>query len=82
MRKDLLTSLYLFLLSVMMLLIVTCIIFMKRTPEKPPIHDYEYIMLVDGTDSINVYTIYDNEHKIIGTVKSNKLDSLIDNDNQ
>ena len=42
---------------------------------------YEDVIDVDGTDSINTYTIYDADHQEIGVVKANRLDSLINADN-
>ena len=54
-----------------------------NAPQKPPVHNYEYIMMAqDGTtDSTLLYTIYDDQHNLIGTVESNKIDSLIISDN-
>lgn len=52
-----------------------------KAPQKPPVHEFEYIMMVDGTDSANKYIIYDNNHNYIGTVPSTQLDSLINSDN-
>lgn len=46
-----------------------------------PIYKSEYTFDVDGTDSVNIYTIYDADHNKIGVVKPNQLDSLIDADN-
>ena len=54
-----------------------------KAPQKPPVHNYEYIMTAqDGnSDSTLLYTIYDDEHHLVGVVESNKMDSLIINDN-
>ena len=52
-----------------------------NAPQKPSIHDFEYIMMVDGTDSANKYIIYDNNHNYVGTAPSTQLDSLINSDN-
>ena len=52
-----------------------------KAPQKPPVHEFEYIMMVDGTDSANKYIIYDNNHNYVGTAPSTQLDSLINSDN-
>jgi len=43
---------------------------------------YDYFLEVNGTDTTNYYTIYDENHHSIGTVDSHRLDSLINADNQ
>lgn len=81
-------------LSLLGIIIVLCTalvaVAIGTTPQKPiekpilpQIHNYEYIMSVqDGsTDSTLLYTIYDDQHNLIGTVESNKMDSLIIEDN-
>lgn len=48
-----------------------------------PLKEYEYSFEVDGTDSIMLYTIYDNNHNIVAKdITSNKLDSVINADNE
>jgi hypothetical protein len=42
---------------------------------------YDYFLEVNGTDTTNYYTIYDENHNSIGTVDSHRLDSLINADN-
>ena len=72
----------------MSLIMAICAIILVSNKPQPEIscsciRDYEYIMTVeDGTnDSTLIYTIYDNKHNRIGVVGSNKIDSLIINDN-
>jgi len=45
------------------------------------VKSYDYLLEVDGTDTTNIYTIYDANRNKIGTVNSHRLDSLIDADN-
>ena len=77
-----LTPLYLLLLSGTVLVVVLCITFLGSKPKTSQLYEYEYIMTVDGTDSVNRYSIYDNVHNFVGNVTADKLDSLINADNQ
>lgn len=48
------------------------------------VHPYDYVLEVDGTDSIEVFHIFDNRHYKVGSFTSTHPDSLvtiIDNDN-
>jgi hypothetical protein len=55
----------------------------KETIVVTPLKDYEYSFDVDGTDSILLYTIYDFQHNVIAKdITANKLDSVINNDNE
>jgi len=46
------------------------------------IPEYEYSFEVDGTTNTLIYTVYDDRHHLVGTVKANQLDSLINADNE
>lgn len=48
------------------------------------LHEYDYVLEVDGTDSIEVFHIFDNRHYSVGSFTSAHNDSLqiiIDQDN-
>jgi len=50
----------------------------------PKVHQYDYIIEVDGTDSISIYTLYDYQHNEIGKFSSENtkmLDEYIIEDN-
>lgn len=48
----------------------------QLSQEQPIIHYYDYIIEVDGTDSTEVYTLYNCEHVPVGSFTSNNTDSL------
>jgi hypothetical protein len=41
-----------------------------------PLHPYDYIMEVDGTDSVSIYTIYNQDHSVVGSFSASNCDSL------
>ena len=47
-----------------------------RKPNRVQLHPYDYILEVDGTDSISVYTIYNQDHSVVGSFTSSHCDSL------
>lgn len=46
------------------------------------LHEYDYVLEVDGTDSPSVYYVYDNRHQLLGVVESCGIDSIINLDNE
>ena len=52
-------------------------------PEKLiKVHQYDYIIEVDGTDSVEIYHLYDNRHREIGEFRNtDSLKTLIYEDN-
>lgn len=73
------------LLLIMLLGMVVTYIFLqsKETKICYPHTCCEYIFTVDGTDSINKYTIYDQYHNVVAlNILQNQLDSVINLDNQ
>ena len=56
--------------------IIVCYNVYKQPSVFSKVHEYDYIIEVDGTDSVSVYHLLDNHHQEIGSFTSNNCDSL------
>ena len=83
MKREILAKSYLIMCIVVSTILITLLVISKMREDKlPEVGYFEYIMVVDGTDSVNKYIIMDDKHKMVGKVTADKLDSLIDHNNQ
>lgn len=85
MEKDLKVAIMLIGLCIVGLIVILVLtVPSKRTVEEvKKNHWYDYIIEVDGEDSIPKYDIFDNDHNLIATgLKSTQIDSVIIKDNE
>jgi hypothetical protein len=64
------------LLIILLAGIVVCVKAFKKPGPIYKVHQYDYIIEVDGTDSISVYHLFDNNHNEIGSFTGSNCDSL------
>lgn len=90
MEKHLKVAMLLIALSLVGLVLTVYFSFHSKENDNKPVmnncvrnHWYDYIIEVDGEDSIPKYDIFDNDHKIIVRgITSAQLDSVIIKDNE
>lgn len=81
-----LTAIAIILLCIISIVMLSITYYKKNTTVnqvvmKSTLHEYDYILEADGTDSVITYSVYDHNHHLIAVCKANELDHVIAEDN-